>query len=93
MVDHASGRLVWAAVGRDKKTLNSFFDLLGVERCAQIRLVSADAAEWIADVVTERCANASLCIDAFHVVQVRHEAPCNRRGVRDPPHRVVAAIR
>ena len=69
VVDHASGRLVWAAVGRDKKTLNGFFDLLGVERCAQIRLVSADAAEWIADVVTERCVNASLCIDAFHVVQ------------------------
>jgi len=28
--DHDSGRLVWAAVGRDKKTLNGSFDLLGV---------------------------------------------------------------
>jgi transposase len=64
-VDHASGRLVWAAVGRDKKTLHGFFDLLGPERCAQIRLVSADAAEWIADVVAERCPNATVCIDAF----------------------------
>ena len=26
-------------------TLGTFFDLLGEERCAQIRLVSADAAE------------------------------------------------
>jgi transposase len=67
-VDHTSGRLVWAAVGRDKKTLHSFFDLLGEERCAGIRLVSADAAEWIAAVVAERCANAMVCIDAFHVV-------------------------
>ena len=33
-VDHDSGRLIWAAVGRDKETLRSFFDLLGEERCA-----------------------------------------------------------
>jgi transposase len=69
VVDHNSGRLVWAAVGRDKTTLGSFFDLLGEERCGQIRLVSADAAEWIGDVVKERCVNATLCIDSFHVVQ------------------------
>jgi transposase len=73
-VDHASGRLVWAAVGRDKKTLNGFFDLLGPERCAQIRLVSADAAEWIADVVAQRCPNATICIDSFHVVAWATEA-------------------
>jgi transposase len=69
VVDHDSGRLVWAAVGRDKKTLRGFFDLVGEERCAEITVVSADGAEWIADVVRERCLNATLCIDAFHVVQ------------------------
>ncbi|EQD51931.1 transposase IS204/IS1001/IS1096/IS1165 family protein, partial [mine drainage metagenome] len=68
-VDHDSGRLVWAAVGRDKATLNGFFDLLGDERCQEIRLVSADGAEWIGDVVKERCKNATLCIDSFHVCQ------------------------
>ena len=73
-VDHDTGRLVWAAVGRVKKTLNGFFDLLGEERCAKIRLVSADAAEWIAEVVKERCENATLCIDAFHVVAWATEA-------------------
>jgi transposase len=73
VVDHDSGRLVWAAVGRDKKTLNAFFDLLG-ERCEKIRLVSADAAEWIGDVVKERCSDATLCIDAFHVVAWATEA-------------------
>ncbi len=69
VVDHASGRLVWAAVGRDKKTLGRFFDLLGDERCELVTLVSADAAEWIAEVVHERCANATICTDSFHVVQ------------------------
>jgi transposase len=68
VVDHDSGRLVWAAVGRDKATLETFFDLLGEERSALITLVSADAAEWIATVVRERCANATLCADAFHMV-------------------------
>ena len=29
VVDHDSGRLVWAAAGRDEATLQSFFDLLG----------------------------------------------------------------
>ena len=74
VVDHDSGRLVWAAVGRDKKTLESFFDLLGDERCKKIRIVTADGATWIEDVVKARCANATLCIDSFHVVQWATEA-------------------
>ncbi len=68
VVDHDSGRLVWAAPGRDKQTLGGFFDALGVMRCNHIRLVSADAADWIATVVAERCPNATLCLDAFHIV-------------------------
>ncbi len=67
VVDHDSGRLVWAAPGHDTKTLGAFFDLLG-ERCSNIRLVSADAAEWIGELVGARCQNATLCLDAFHVV-------------------------
>ena len=74
VVDHDSGRLVWAAVGRDKVTLNKFFDLLGDNRCAKIRLVSADGASWIGDVVKQRCMNATLCIDSFHVCQWASEA-------------------
>ena len=57
VVDHDTGRLVWAAKGHDKKTLEGFFELLGEGGCAQVRLVSADAAEWIGDVVRRRCAN------------------------------------
>jgi transposase len=47
VVDHDSGRLVWAAPGRDTATLGQFFDALGAERVAQITRVSADAADWI----------------------------------------------
>jgi len=69
VVDHGTGRLVWAAVGRDKATVGRFFDLLGAERAARIKVVTADAAGWIGDVVAERCPTAVLCIDGFHVLQ------------------------
>ena len=68
VVDHDSGRLVWAAPGRDKATVKKFFDELGKSRTFKIRLVSADAANWIGDVVRGRCLNAKLTMDAFHVV-------------------------
>jgi len=69
VVDHDSGRLVWAAPGRDIATLSSFFDLLGEQRSQKISLVSADAAAWIATVVADRCPQATLCADAFHMVK------------------------
>ena len=69
VVDHDSGRLVWAAPGRDKATLGLFFDALGEQRCAQITHVSADGADWISGVVAERCPNAVRCADPFHVVR------------------------
>ena len=74
VVDHDRARLVWAAPGRDKATLRGFFDALGAQRCALITHVSADAADWIADVVTERCPGAVRCADPFHVVAWATEA-------------------
>lgn len=74
VVDHGSGRLVWAAVGKDRKTMESFFDALGPERSGKIRLVSADGAAYIGDVVAARCENATLCIDPFHVAKWASDA-------------------
>ena len=74
VVDHDSGRLVWAAPGQDKATLATFFDALGPERSAQITHVSADGAAWIASVVKERAPNAVRCADPFHVVKWATEA-------------------
>lgn len=74
VVDHDSGRLVWAGVGKDKATLSTFFDALGKERSNRITHVSADGAGWIAAVVAERCPNAVRCADPFHVVKWAGEA-------------------
>ena len=71
VVDHDSGRLVWASPGRERATVHAFFDALEASRtgrCAQITHVSADGAPWIADVVGIRCPNAIRCADPFHVV-------------------------
>jgi transposase len=67
VVDHDSGRLVWAAPGSDEATLTRFFDALGDDRAERIRLVSADAASWIANVVDARCPRAVQTMDPYHV--------------------------
>jgi transposase len=90
--DHVSGRVVWAAKGRSKDTVGRFFDALG-DRAAGLEFVTAEGATWITDVVAERAPDAIVCLDTFHVIGVRHEAPCVRRRVRDPPLRAVAAVR
>jgi transposase len=82
VVDHDTGRLVWAGIGRNTETLEEFFDHLGPERRAQVTLVSADAARYIARAVAKHLPNAVQCADPFHVVawatdaldQVRRDA-------------------
>jgi len=74
VVDHDTGRLVWAASGRDRKTVLAFFDALGEERCKQIELVSADMAGWIAGPIVERCPDAVRCVDPFHVIALATDA-------------------
>jgi len=74
VVDHHTGRLVWAAPGRDRRTVLAFFDALGEERCKQIELISADMAAWISGPIAERCPDAVRCVDPFHVVMLATEA-------------------
>jgi transposase len=85
VICHDTGRLVWAHPGRDKKTVYKFLDLFGKDRCEQIQLVSCDMADWITIPVAERCPNAEVCLDPFHVIKVRHEALPVRTGCETPP--------
>lgn len=66
--DHVTGRVIWAAKGRSKDTVGSFFDALGGDRADQLQFVTADGATWITDVVAERAPDATVCLDTFHVV-------------------------
>jgi transposase len=80
VVDHDTGRLVWAGPGRDRKTVEKFLDLLGKDRCHQLKLISCDMASWITGPVGGRCPNANVCYDPF----VRHEALPVRSGCETP---------
>jgi transposase len=66
VVDHDTGRLVWAHEGRNKDTLTLFFDALGTTRSALLTHVSADGAEWIHAVVREKAPQAAICLDPFY---------------------------
>jgi transposase len=74
VVDHDTGRLVWAAPGRDRHTVEAFLDALGQQRCHELELVSADMAAWVAGPIAERCPQAELCLDPFHVVMLATDA-------------------
>jgi transposase len=74
VVCHDTGRLVWAAPGRDQASVERFFDALGAERCARIELVSCDMAAPIAAALAHRLPHAVRCVDPFHVVQLAGEA-------------------
>lgn len=68
----------------------------GTGRCAQITHVTADGADWIGDVVAEKCPQAIRCADPFHIVrwatdaldEVRRQAWNDaRRAARREPTR------
>lgn len=82
VVDHDTGRLVWAGEGRDSNTVLAFFDALGANRAKLLTHVSADGAEWIHSPVKARAPQAKLCLDPFHVVQWATDAVDTvRRGL------------
>jgi transposase len=74
VVDHDSGRLVWAQEGRDKQTVERFFAELGPERKAKLELVSSDMGEWITRAVAEHCPQATVCLDPYQVVALANAA-------------------
>lgn len=66
--DHLTGKVIWAAKGRSKDTVESFFAALGQERSAALKFVSCDGAEWIRTVVSAKAEDAIVCLDTFHVI-------------------------
>jgi len=73
VADHASGRIVWVAKGRNAATLQAFFDELG-ERKATIRAVSIDMSGGYEKAIRHSVPEAEICFDPFHVVRVAADA-------------------
>ena len=73
VADHASGSIVWCAPGRNARTLQAFFDLLG-ERKHTIRAASIDMAGGYQQAISENLPQAEVCFDPFHVVRLAQRA-------------------
>ena len=61
-VDHDSGLLVWAAVGKGCTVRHGFITLPGEPGCHNIRRFRPMCDLLIGAAMTERCANATVCV-------------------------------
>lgn len=74
VVDHLSGRVVWAGKDRKVKTLLRFFRHLGPERTAQLEAISADMWEPYLIALRRKAPQARIIFDRFHIVRHLNEA-------------------
>jgi transposase len=74
VADHQQGRIVWAAPGRNAKTLQAFFDGLTGEQRASIKAVSIDMSAGYEKAIRASVPDAQVCFDPFHVVQLGSKA-------------------
>lgn len=74
VVDHISGRTVWAAPGKSAETLGLFFAELGPERSKAIEIVTMDMSAAYTKAVQDHAPQAEIVYDRFHVVQLLNAA-------------------
>jgi len=74
VVDHDTGRVVWVGQGRSLETMDRFFDELGPQRAARLEAVTMDGSSTYLSATRSNAPNATICMDAFHVIQWANEA-------------------
>ena len=74
VVDHDTGRLVWAGEGAGKEALRGFLRQLTRGQRRSVEVVTADGARWIRALCRRWLPNARWVMDPFHVVAWMNEA-------------------
>jgi transposase len=74
VADHDSGRVVWIEVGKNARSLASFYEALGPEGRQRIEAVSMDLGSTYRGVTEEMVPDAAICFDPFHVIQLANRA-------------------
>lgn len=74
IVDLRTHKVIWVSKSRRKEALDTFFEVLGTERCEQIRVVATDQHEGYSASVKQYCPRADVVWDRFHLVQKFNEA-------------------
>ena len=101
VVDAERKRVLWIGRGRSRADVRPFFELLGPDRCAQVRAVAMDMNTAYDLEVRMHCPNAEVVYDLFHVVakygrevidRVRVDE-ANRLRTDKPARRVVKTSR
>ena len=92
VVDHTTGRVVWAREGKNADTLRSFFAELGPERSDLVQAVTIDMSQAYISAVEESARNARIIFDRFHVQRLVQDAldevrRAEVRAVLDPEMR------
>lgn len=74
VTNHLTGRIIWGAKGKGSDTLKAFFNALGKDRCANIKVVTIDMSPAYISAVTEMLPNADIVFDRFHVQKLVSQA-------------------
>jgi transposase len=74
VVDHDTGRVVWAAPGRGAATLRAFFAQLGPEGVARLQKVTMDMAGGYLKAVREQAPHVHIIFDRFHAQRLASDA-------------------
>jgi len=93
MVDVRRGILCDVIEGRSARILSDWLQARPESWLEGVEVVTIDPLEAYRCGLKPSLEHALVVADPFHMVRVRHEAPCLRRRVRDPPLRAVAAVR
>lgn len=74
VVNHDTGRVVWAAEGKTSETLKRFFEELGPERLAQIEVASIDLSAAYQKALREALPDVAVVFDKFHLARLAQRA-------------------
>ena len=74
VTDHDSRRVIWAAEGKSSEVLKSFFELIGLEACERLEIVTMDMSAAYQKAVRESLPNAKIVFDHFHIAKLANEA-------------------
>ena len=69
VLDYLTGRVVWMGEGRDKETLERFFNGMTPEQKVKIEAVAMDMWEPCINRVRHHCPQAKIVFDGFHVIK------------------------
>ena len=93
IVDVRAGQLLDVVPGRSGAAPTAWLEKQGKEWRDKVRYATLDLSSPYRKVFTTMMPKAVQVADPFHVVKVRHEAPCIRAEMKGLRLRAVAAVR